>query len=82
MNSMNFPMSVSIIHWMFQDIQRTQNGFEEVSYLQWRDNSGKYHNMTAGANCDQRFAHMMSDTFKLTDRALLPVTSVRYGPLR
>ena len=82
MNSMNFSMYVSIIHLMFQDIQKTQNGYEDVSYLQWRDNSGNYHNITAGPNCDQRIPQMMSDTFKLTDRALLPVTSVRYGPLR
>ena len=67
---------------MFQDIQRTQNGYQDVSYLQWRDSSGKYHNMTAGANCDKKWPQAMSDTFKLTDRALLPVTSVRYGPLR
>ena len=25
---------------------------------------------------------MMSDTFELVDRTLLPVTAVRYGPLR
>ena len=67
---------------MFQDAHRTQNGYEYVSYLQWRDSSGNYHNMTAGANCDKKEPKMMSDTFKLTDRALLPVTSVRYGLLR
>ena len=75
-------MSVSMIHLMFQDVQRTQNGYEHVSYLQWRDSSGNYHNFTGGPNCDKKWPQMMSDTFKLTDHALLPVTSVRYGPLR
>jgi len=64
------------------DIQKTQNGFEEVSYLQWRDSNGNYNNFSSGENCDKNGPQMMSDTFKLTDRTLLPVTAVRYGPLR
>ena len=67
---------------MFQDIQKTQNGFEEVSYLQWKDSNGNYHNFSSGENCDNNWPQMMSDSFKLTDRTLLPVTAVRYGPLR
>ena len=67
---------------MFQDVLKTQNGYEDVSYLQWRDRIGNYHNFTGGENCDKKWLDMMSDTFELTDRTLLPVTSVRYGPLR
>ena len=67
---------------MFQDVLKTQNGYEDVSYLQWRDSSNNYHNMTGGENCDKKMPIMMSDTFELIDRTLLPVTAVRYGPLR
>ena len=67
---------------MFQDVLKTQNGYEDVSFLQWKDSDGKYHNITGGENCDKNWPQMMSDTFELVDRTLLPVTAVRYGPLR
>ena len=67
---------------MFQDVLKTQNGYEDVSYLQWKDSIGNYHNMTGGENCDKKVPEMMSDTFELIDSTLLPVTAVRYGPLR
>jgi hypothetical protein len=67
---------------MFQDILKTQNGFEVVSFLQWRDRNGDYQNFTGGENCDKKWPQMMSDAFELVDRTLLPVTAVRYGPLR
>ena len=64
-----------------QEIKRTQNGYDVISYLQWRDRNGEYHNFTGGNNCNNMWAQPMSDSFDLSDKSLLPVSAIRYGPL-
>jgi len=59
-----------------------QNGFDVVSFLQWRDRNGNFHNITGGENCNNVWGQPMSDLFQLNDKSLLPITAVRYGPLR
>lgn len=58
----------------------TQNGDDITYYMQWRDRKGDFHNVTSGDNCNKMWPHMTTDTIVLTNN-LLPVTTVRYGPL-
>ena len=54
------------------------------NYLQWRDRNGDYHNFTTtmGENCNRQWPIEQSDTVILNDPALLPITGVRYGPIK
>ena len=70
------------IHFMFQDVRRTNNGYEDVFYLQMMDINGTYHNVGRGDNCDKYYPQMMSDTIEITNHALLPIRAVRYGPMK
>jgi len=59
----------------------TSEGSE--NYLQWRDRNGNYHNFTTmGNNCNRNWPVMTQDSIELTDPSLLPVTGIRYGPMR
>ena len=53
-------------------------------YLQWMDRHGSYHNVTSLGenNCNRNWPKLLSDSAVLDDRTLLPVTGVRYGPMR
>merc|ERR1712156_911882 len=59
----------------------TKDEVEVTSYLQWRDINGQYHNITGGTNCNKMWPKMKSDSFELSDKTLLPISSVRYGPM-
>jgi len=64
-----------------------------TSQLQWRDRNGRYHNFTGAGrlNCNNMWPQMKSDVFELNQDSpllsapastLLPVSAVRYGPLK
>ena len=59
-----------------------RNGRE--NYLQWRDRQGNYHNfpVTMGRNCNRNWPTMTNDTIIMNDPSLLPITGVRYGPIK
>jgi len=63
---------------MFKGLDGPEN------YLQWQDRNGDYHNFTGtmGENCDRQWPIEQSDTIILNDPALLPITGVRYGPIK
>ena len=67
---------------MFQDVQTTNNGYEDVFYLQMMDINGTYHNVVGGENCNKKWPQMLSDTIEITNHTLLPIKAVRYGPMR
>ncbi len=75
-------MSQALIQLMFQDVRRTNNGYEDVFYLQMMDINGTYHNVVGGENCNKNWPQMMSDTIEITNHTLLPIRAVRYGPMR
>lgn len=54
------------------------------NYLQWRDRHHRYHNFssTMGSQCNKKWPIKTKDSIELNDPALLPVTGIRYGPLR
>merc|ERR1712200_178732 len=58
--------------------------YKHENYLQWRDRHGSYHNFpsTMGKNCNRNQPTMTNDTIVMNDQSLLPITGVRYGPIR